>query len=1752
MISRPDPTLTHFAGQSPSREGSPSFGAWMPWLASPWRNCIAPFLALALLTAPLPGAPVISEFMAANTSGLADQDGAYSDWIEIWNPDATAVNLAGYGLTDNAALPLKWTFPAISLAPNSYLVVFASGKNRSVAGAELHTNFSLSAGGEYLALAAPSGSVLDAFAPEFPSQDNNLTYGIGLRTQTQDRLASSTPQVLVPASGAALPAAWNTAGYSPDAFWITGTGSGGVGYDRAVAVPSLINVATIGAATQSSNLASYTANLAINGSNGDFTHTDGSAATPWWQVAWGADQTIYTVTLNNRSDCCQSRLRDVTVQILAADGVTVLFTSPLLNPENVLNGPAAITVDVASANGGVPVVGRIVKVTRTPDPDASGFGAVAGNSHDAYTLSLAEVTVLVPDPNNGTGQTGIRNIARNGTATQTSTLGSFTASLGIDGNTGNFTHTINTDHAAAWTLNLKSRALIYEITVNNRGDGCCQFRLRDITVEILDADATTVLWTSPLLNPENTDNNPQLLDIDVAGLAGGPVIGQYVRIKRTGDPDFSGQGGVAGSADDAWVLSLGEVDVQGEPITNYDPFIITDIESAAYNQIASAFVRWPFSLTGASDIATVKLLARYDDGFVAYLNGVKIAERNAPASPTWNSTATLNRDDALAYRPEEVDVTAFQSALVDGPNVLAIHMLNTAANDEDFLFQPQLITSNTPQLTRAFLVQPTPGAANNVDYYLDRVADTVFSVKRGIYTNPISVAITCATPDAVIHYTTDGSAPTADTGNVYTGPIAVSTTTILRAAAYKAEWQPANVDTQTYVFPSQLFGSPVMNQTIMTNPAYQTRLMPALTGLPMVSLVFSGDISRTERPTSMELIGFGDGDIQEDCGMAQYGSYVTNFAKRSVRLYFRQQYGATKLKYPIFRGFDHDLPATDEFDALDLRQGSHDMVERGYYLSNPYCDDSLLDMGHLNPHGRFIHVMVNGQYWGIYHLRERWNASMHSQYLGGQPENYEAIVSNRGGGPWSAGLPYDGTGAFWNTMLTKRSDWIGIQPYLDTNQFLDFMLLFMSGESEAEQRCVSPNSLGSGFKFYLNDADGWTRTPSDRTLNEGPDNIMAMLRTQGHPDYKMTLADRIQRHYFNGGAMTSAKMLARHDARAVELEIPFVLESARWGYRTVDSWTAARDSYRNSVLANLNSTMISRFRNYGLLPTTLAPVFSQHGGNVPSGYELTMSGTNGLVYYTTDNTDPRLPGGGISSTAQTYQSATSAETLLSTGAVWKFRDLGEDLGASDVVVGHASYSSANWKHPAYNDAAWSSGPAELGYGDSPVTTVSFGINSSAKYITTHFRRHFTVTGLSQITGLTMRIKRDDGAIVYLNGVEIARPNMAAGSVYGYNSPGPNGVSGTDEETLFTFPGLPLSSLMEGDNVIAVEVHQNAATSSDLSFDLELTATRTNTTTDQIFLTKNTVIKARALTGADWSGLVEAFFAVGGAPAVASADVTISEIHYNPATGLETEFVEVMNISDHAINLRGCQITEGFPCLLPANRDTILAPGQRTVLAKSLWDINTTYGLGRPVAALAPKSNLNNGGEVLTLADATGSPLRSLTFDNGLPWPTSPDGAGPSLTLAAPMANPYLDNPLAWRPSFVIGGTPGAQDGFTTTFSGDPAADADGNGFTDFEDYALGNDGVRPEVLPQGEWQTLMVNGIPDRYLTLTFRLNGAAADAVMEVESSEDLSTWSTGQMVLFSRTDAADGTVTVAFRSAVPVSDASIRRLFVRLAIRS
>lgn len=171
--------------------------------------------------------------------------------------------------------------------------------------------------------------------------------------------------------------------------------------------------------------------------------------------------------------------------------------------------------------------------------------------------------------------------------------------------------------------------------------------------------------------------------------------------------------------------------------------------------------------------------------------------------------------------------------------------------------------------------------------------------------------------------------------------------------------------------------------------------------------------------------------------------------------------------------------------------------------------------------------------------------------------------------------------------------------------------------------------------------------------------------------------------------------------------------------------------------------------------------------------------------------------------------AGSPEVLVSAGSSWRYLDDGSDQGIA-------------WRALAFDDAAWAAGAAQLGYGDGDEITQINGFNASDETIaTTYFRRSFTVSDPSLFDRLTARILRDDGAIVYLNGVEAFRSNIDPGPVT-FDSFTTN-VTQSGDENLFFETLISASMLRQGINVIAVEVHQASATSSDVSFDLELIA-----------------------------------------------------------------------------------------------------------------------------------------------------------------------------------------------------------------------------------------------------------------------------------------------------------------------------------------
>ena len=139
-----------------------------PFVGSPWSYTVDPTLVTNLF---------ITEFMAANKKATNDVDGDASDWIEIWNGSSVPVDLGGWFLTDTATNLTKWAFPHVTLAANGYLLVFASGKNRTDPAAQLHTNFKLEKNTGFLALIAPDGTNIASGFPAYPAQQTDVSYG---------------------------------------------------------------------------------------------------------------------------------------------------------------------------------------------------------------------------------------------------------------------------------------------------------------------------------------------------------------------------------------------------------------------------------------------------------------------------------------------------------------------------------------------------------------------------------------------------------------------------------------------------------------------------------------------------------------------------------------------------------------------------------------------------------------------------------------------------------------------------------------------------------------------------------------------------------------------------------------------------------------------------------------------------------------------------------------------------------------------------------------------------------------------------------------------------------------------------------------------------------------------------------------------------------------------------------------------------------------------------------------------------------------------------------------------------------------------------------------------------------------------------------------------------------------------------------------------------------------------------------------
>lgn len=669
------------------------------------------------------------------------------------------------------------------------------------------------------------------------------------------------------------------------------------------------------------------------------------------------------------------------------------------------------------------------------------------------------------------------------------------------------------------------------------------------------------------------------------------------------------------------------------------------------------------------------------------------------------------------------------------PQQVANHSYGFASDEPD-----------TAQPRFGYMALPTPGGPNVLrSELLDGiVGDTRFSVDRGVYDQPIRVAITTETPESRIRYTLDGSAPSAEHGELYTGPIEIARTTVLRAIAFRPQWISTNVDSQTYLFLDDVIaqdgaglpttwgtfpfgsteaaqGSPVpanyaMDPEVVNDPRYRDTIRDDLRSLPILSLsmapddlwdestgIYSNPVREGitwERPVSVELFDArGQTEFQIDAGIRIHGGFgrrPSATAKHSFRLFFRNEYGAGRLDYPWFgpeRADAHDtivLRANYNYSWARGDRGGAQTGKDYTMITDRWAAIAQQDMGGLAPSSAFVHLFVNGLYWGVYNPTERPDAAFQASYRGGAEEDYD-VMNHEG--------LVNGERDAWNQLLRavrqRPLDLDAVEEQLDLDAFIDYMILNQFGGNDdwphnnwyASRRRAESET----WQFHSWDAEFFFVNPLANRISslptEGPGLIYGPLRS--NPEFRMRFADRIYVHFFHGGALTPERNIDRLDRLAAEVDRAIVAESARWGDAWMDQvspprtrdddWIPRLNELRETYFPERHETVLSQYRRARLYPELEPPLLNQHGGPIGLRFPLMLEHArdDAVLYFTRDGSDPRLAGGDVNPMAVAF----SGESLpINPGVQLKARAWADGEWSALVDVFFSPRNDLNHDH----------------------------------------------------------------------------------------------------------------------------------------------------------------------------------------------------------------------------------------------------------------------------------------------------------------------------------------------------------------------------------------------------------------------------------------------------------------------------------------
>ncbi|MAD24507.1 MAG: hypothetical protein CMO44_10095 [Verrucomicrobiales bacterium] len=536
-------------------------------------------------------------------------------------------------------------------------------------------------------------------------------------------------------------------------------------------------------------------------------------------------------------------------------------------------------------------------------------------------------------------------------------------------------------------------------------------------------------------------------------------------------------------------------------------------------------------------------------------------------------------------------------------------------------------------------LDPTPGAPNNSNL-VGVVEKLSFSRSHGFYEESFDLTVSTKTSDAVLRYTTDGSIPTAASRKLpEDGVIKLNKTTVLRVIGLKKDFKPTKIITQTYLFPRDIVtqspdglppvGFPYdwgfnyvdygMDQRVVNDQRYKEKIIDGLRSIPSYSLVMNlddlfdekngifanakNDGREWERECSLELISAKeDIGFQENCGVRIRGGFsrMSANAKHAFRFFFRNEYGPGKLNYPVF-GKD----GAQEFDNIDLRTFSNYSWSlsddpRCTFMRDQFNRDIQMSLGQSTARGYFCHLYINGQYWGLFNVCERPEASFGASYFKGKQEDFDVIKIGRGKGKGEGNTQYglfatdgglDAWQRFWKICKSGlESDeayqkLLGNNPdgtrnpkydvFLDVNNLIDYMLvIFYGGNLDAPITSFGANRSANnwygirnrngdeGFRYYVWDAEHtFLKLDENRTGPYPAGDEYARSNPQWiwqqclhNAEFRQAVADRLHKHFYNLGALAPESIAKLLNKRVNEIELAVICESARWGKPSPYSW----------------------------------------------------------------------------------------------------------------------------------------------------------------------------------------------------------------------------------------------------------------------------------------------------------------------------------------------------------------------------------------------------------------------------------------------------------------------------------------------------------------------------------------------------------------------------------------------------------------------